>query len=337
MKKILITGGAGFIGSQLGKHLSKLGHDVTLLDNMSDGYQDNIIDNGKILSKFVLMDIRDPSLFSIMSGIDIVFHFAATSSLPKCQQNPLAAYDNNVMGLINVLEAAKENSVDRVIFSSTSAVYENNDQLPFLEGDSVSPDLVYASSKLAGEKVCSSYSSCYGMDIVITRFFNIYGEHQDIHRTMPPFVSYLAKEVYFDRAPILFNETDSVRDYVYVEDIIASLLFVMNSSLNFNSDIFNLCSGSAYSVKEIVALYSEISGKKIKPVYRDPSLFWDKFPALFIGKKPLSRQRIEKEVYKNSIGSGDKFYNQFGFRPKVSMEDGLRSVFEFSKKQLGII
>ena len=333
MSKILVTGGAGFIGSQLGLRLVNEGNEVVLLDNMTDGHLDNVIYKGKPLAKLVFNDIRDSSLETELRNVDTIFHFAGTSSLPKCQSNPTAAYDNNVTGLINVLELARKNDVGRIIFSSTSAVYENNSQTPFKESDQVSPDLVYASSKLAGENICKAYAQTYGMDIIVARFFNVYGEHQDIHRTMPPFVSYLAKEIFFGNRPTIFNKSDAVRDYIYVGDVVDGLLCMKNAGGKFNGDLYNLCSGTGYSVKQIIAMYAEISGKFIDPTYKDPMTYWDQFPGLFNGH-PLNRVRIAKEVFKNSIGSPIKSRDTFKFEAKVSFMDGLKRVHDYSLENL---
>ncbi len=333
MTKILITGGAGFVGSQLGLHLKRVGDEVVLLDNMSAGYEDNILEAGTRFAKLVVKDIRDADLGEEMEDVDTVFHFAGTSSLPMCQANPPVAYDNNVTGLVNVLEWARRTGVRRVIFSSTSAVYENNTSIPFRESDQVAPDLVYASTKWAGEQICKAFAATYSMDIIIARFFNVYGEHQDIHRTMPPFVSYLAKEVFYDRRPVLFNKSDASRDYIYVGDVIDCLVCMARSDMSFRGDIFNLCSGKAYSVKEILALYMQVSGKQIDPVYNDPATYWNKFPILF-ESKPLDRERIAKEVYKNSIGDPKKTKLAFGFEAKMAFVDGLTRIHAYSLHQL---
>jgi UDP-glucose 4-epimerase len=300
---------------------------------MSDGYLDNILYKGEPFAKLIFKDIRDPSIEAEFEDIDTIFHFAGTSSLPKCQSNPTAAYDNNVTGLINVLESARKSKVRRVIFSSTSAVYENNIDMPFKESDTVCPDLVYASSKLSGENICKAYSQTYGMDIITARFFNVYGEHQDIHRIMPPFVSYLAKETFFGNRPIIFNKSDAVRDYIYVGDVIEGLICMNNSPKKFEGDAYNLCSGKGYSVEQIIEIYSQISKKVIEPIFKNPTTYWNQFPSLFDGL-PLSRKRISKEVFKNSIGSPSKTKKTFNFESRVDFVDGLKRVYDYSLKNL---
>ena len=334
-KRVLITGGAGFVGSQLGFALDQAGCEVILLDNMSDGHEDNLVIDGRRFGRFEKMDARDKQVESLLSGVDTVFHFAGTSSLPKCQVDPAAAYDNNVTAVLNMLECSRRAGVRRFTFSSTSAVYENNKTTPFSESDPVAPDLVYASTKYAAEQACAGFASTYGMDVIVARFFNVYGEHQDIHRTMPPFISYLAREVFFGRRPVLFNNTDAERDYVYVGDIIACMRKMMDSEQHFTGDVFNICSGTGYSVPQIARLYGEIAGQTIDPEYRDPTGFWDKFPGLFEGAYPLSRKRIEAEVYKRSLGNPDKAAETFGFRTSMALDEGLRRFHAYSVAHLG--
>lgn len=178
-KKVLITGGAGFIGSQLGYALLKQGYEVTLLDNMMFGHLDNLVIEGKLFGNFVCKDIRDDDLAKYFQGVDTVFHLAGVAALPVCQSKPQFAYDVNVSGTGNVLEYARQAGVRRVVFSSTSAVYELTKNDIQAEDEQPTPNLVYSMTKHAAEELCKSYSQNYGVDIIVTRFFNVYGPHQD--------------------------------------------------------------------------------------------------------------------------------------------------------------
>lgn len=206
MSKIVITGGAGFIGSQLGYALDKEGHKVILLDNMSYGQLDNIIINGKSFGEFVGMDIRSPKLKQVMKDVDIVFHFAGIAPLPDCQEDPFEAISVNVAGTANVLNAARINGVKKVIFSSTSAIYENNTKFPSQEEDETSPYLIYSTSKKQAEMLCYSFFKSYGLNVSILRFFNVYGAHQDMKRKHPPLVGYIIRELLYNRVPILHSD-----------------------------------------------------------------------------------------------------------------------------------
>ncbi len=332
--KILITGGAGFVGSQLGKHLHSAGHDVVLLDNMSFGHLDNLLLDGAPFGRFLCKDILDPELQNYLEGVHTVFHLAGIAALPVCQENPRAAYDVNVSGVANVLEASRRAGVQRVIFSSTSAVYEKTKSERFSEDDEIRPDLVYASTKAAAERLCDAFSINYNMDIVICRFFNVYGPHQDVTRTSPPLTSYLARELVTDRSPNLFNNSDAKRDYVHSDDVVELLTRMLLDQGKFGADRFNVCSGRGYSVPELYRVFLDVSGKSMQATYNDPTSFWNKYPVLFEQGLPLSRSRVAEEVFKSAIGNPEKTRQRFGWEAKSDIREGIASVYEDAKRRL---
>ena len=194
-EKVVITGGAGFCGSNLGYMLHNKGYDVLLLDDLSFGHQDNLKVDGKTFGTFKKIDIRTPDLKKYFQGASYVFHLAAISTLPICQSEPGNSIDVNVTGTVNVLEATRMTNVKRVIFASTAGVYENNKKFPCHENDSTDPYLTYTLTKSFCEKLCKSYSKLYGIETCITRYNNVYGPNQDIKRKSPPFVAYLIREL----------------------------------------------------------------------------------------------------------------------------------------------
>ena len=332
--KVLITGGAGFVGSQLGKHLHRRGDEVVLLDNMRFGHLDNLLLDGAPFGRFLCRDIREPDLVSSMEGVDTLFHLAGIAALPVCQEAPGEAYEVNTAAVANVLEAARRAGVRRIVFSSTSAVYEKTKAEAFSESDPVDPDLVYASTKAAAETVCDAFAKNYGMDIVICRFFNVYGPHQDVTRTSPPFTSYVARELVMDRAPILFNESSARRDYVHSDDVVDLLTLMMEAEGPFRAERYNVCSGRGHSVPELYELFLAASGKSIRPVFRDPRAYWDSYPALFGSAHPLSRERITEEVYKNAIGDPVRTRARFGWTAAREIEAGIASVYADAQRRL---
>lgn len=331
--KVLITGGAGFIGSQLGNHLKRLGHDVVLLDDMSFGHLDNLLEDGAPFADILFKDIRDPDLEGHFLGVDAICHLAGIAPLPVCQEDPYRAYDVNVSGVANVLEAARRAGIGRVLFSSTSAVYEKTKAPRLAENAEVAPDLVYASTKLAAEQLCRGFALNYGMDIGICRFFNVYGPHQDVKRTSPPFTSYVARELVMGRSPILFNDSDARRDYVHSDDVVDLLVRMLLDAQPLAGECYNVCSGEGHSVPELYALFREVSGKAIEPTWSDPRAYWDKYPALFAGR-PLSRERIADEVHKNAIGDPAKTAARFGWTARIGMREGLASVYRDAERRL---
>ncbi|MBW3654548.1 MAG: NAD-dependent epimerase/dehydratase family protein [Gemmatimonadetes bacterium] len=332
--KVLITGGAGFVGSQLGKRLHQEGHEVVLLDNMSFGHLDNLLLDGAPFGRFLCRDIRDADLLSHFAGVDTVYHLAGIAALPVCQQDPGSAYDVNVAGVGNVLEAARRAGVRRVVFSSTSAVYEKTKGDTFSEDARIQPDLIYACTKAAAEQVCDAFAINYGMDVVICRFFNVYGPHQDVTRSSPPFTSYVARELVMDRSPNLFNQSGARRDYVHSDDVVELLTRVLLDERTFRADRFNVCSGRGYSVPELYDLFLDVSGKDIPATYNDPYSYWDRYPALFEEGRPLSRDRIADEVFKHAIGDPEKTRRTFGWESRTDIRDGIASVYEDARQRL---
>jgi UDP-glucose 4-epimerase len=334
---ILITGGAGFVGSQLGSRLATEGHEVILLDNMSYGHLDNLLMDGRQFGRFVCRDIRDPRTHDVYDGVDCIFHLAGVAALPVCQADPREAYDVNVAGTGAVLEAARRAGVRRVVFSSTSAVYERTKRTRLREDDDIAPDLVYACTKQSAEVLCRAYASNYGLDVVVCRFFNVFGPHQDVLRVSPPFTSYVARELAHDRSPVLFNDrTDVLRDYVHVADVVEFLVRVMRDDTPYAADVFNVCSGVGHSVPELYDAFRRASGKSIEATFRDPADFWARYPMLFDGPLPLSRERVIEEVYKSAIGSNAKAQAAFGWLPQLDLLAGVRSVYADALHRFGI-
>jgi UDP-glucose 4-epimerase len=334
MAKIVIAGGAGFIGSQLGKSLVDDGHDVLLLDNMSYGYLDNLIIDGKTFCRFLGLDVRSPDLVKQFANVDCVFHFAGISALPVCQEKPLYAMDVNVGGTANVLEAARLAGVRRVVFASTAAIYENNTRFPTKESDPVCPSLTYAVSKFQAEQLCRSYGELYGMEVVTMRYFNVYGPHQDFMRLSPPLMSYLIRELLHERQPVLHSDGTQQRDCIYVDDVNRLNKLCMLHP-RAPGEVFNVGSGVATSVREVFALIAKAMDSRLTPVYRPATHFWDAYPNLFQGKYPLKPEAIEKEVRKYSLCDPSKAQELLGWRAEVSIEEGLERTARYAMKLVG--
>ncbi len=327
---ILITGGAGFIGSEFAKFLLLKGNEVKILDTLEYGYRDNFEDNEYLVKNFILDDIRSKDFNKYLKNIDIVVHLAGISALPECEANPTKAIDINITGLTNVLNACRSSNVKKIIFSSTSAVYENNNPNDIYTEDMiVYPNLIYSTTKYMAEQICKSYSQNYDMNIIICRFFNIYGPHQDFKRKYPPFTSYLIREIVNGIKPTIFNTSNVKRDYIYVDDLMEYMYRMINSEKQYNSEIFNLCSGEGYSALEIADIIFKTLNKNIEYNSGNPNSFWDKYEELFDKNYNLSRKRIEKEVFKNAIGSNVKANNEFNYIPKTKIIDGIKHIIDF--------
>ena len=278
--RVVITGGAGFVGSTLGLALHRTGHDVVLFDDLSSGSRDNLIDDsGAPFGSFVEGDVRDASaLARIVGAGDVVVHLAGIAALPVCQSDPGTAFDVNVGGTVRVLDAARRARASRVIFASTSAVYENVVASgPLAESDAAraQPDLVYAMTKAAAERACEGFAKTYGLDVIICRFFNVYGPHQDVLRTSPPLTGYIARELVAGRAPRLFNRSPARRDYIYSADLTDLMTLMISDARRFAADVFNVGSGEAFAVRDIFETMRATAGlHDLEPVYADPAGFW---------------------------------------------------------------
>jgi nucleoside-diphosphate-sugar epimerase len=250
-----------------------------------------------------------------------------------CQKEPVNSIDVNVTGTVNVLEASRLANVRRIIFASSGAVYENNTKFPCVEDDSINPNLIYSMSKSFCEKLCNSCSQLYGMEVCITRYYNVYGPHQDIKRTSPPFVAYLIKELLQNKKPILHYNGEQQRDYVYIDDVNELNLLCMTHP-NAKGQIFNVSSGIAISVNQIYKMVATILNSNIKPIFRDSKKLWDKYPSLSDGKYHLNEKRIEEETEKFTLGSVEKAEKLIGWKATTPIEEGLSKTIEYAKKAL---
>ncbi len=329
---ILITGGAGFIGSELGKFLLKEGHNVKILDNLEYGYRENFEDNENLKKSFILADVREKKFLQYLQDIDVVYHFAGISSLPECESNPSKAFDINTTGVANVLNAIRQSNVKRFIFASTSAVYENNPSSEMhKETDVVNPNLIYATTKYCSEQICKSFAQNYDMDIIICRFFNVFGPHQDFKRKYPPFTSFLIREALAGRISTIYNTDDCKRDYIYINDLMQYLNKMLLCEKKYCAEIFNLATGNAYSALEIAQTIYSILEKTLQYNKGDAFKFWDKYEELFNARYNLKTERVKQEVFKHCLGDGNKIKKEFNYSPKTLLRDGLIDIINYQK------
>ncbi len=332
MSKVFITGAAGFIGSQLAYHLWKHGDEIVMIDNFSYGFEDNLIfDECDFRKEIIRGDIRNMELLEflfIKEKFDYVYHIAGITPLPDCQMNPSQAVEVNVQGTVNILEMARIYGVKKVIFASTSAVYENNDEFPSVEEHVVPPTLIYPSTKYAAEQFCRSYAKCYGMNITCMRFANVYGPHLDCLRTQPPVVGYMIRELYYGRPVQLHCGGEQRRDFVYVEDLVELLRLVQQGD---GYDVVNVSTGETVSINEIFELVKRLMEKpEVKPSFFEAEHFWYNYPTLYGGSYRISDDVLAHEVNKYTQLSNEHAFQKYGWKPKVSMEEGIQNTIDFS-------
>jgi UDP-glucose 4-epimerase len=316
--KILLTGAAGGIGSTLGYYLYKKGHTLTLVDNLRNGYLENLTIDGEKFGEFHNVSICDKGLVDKLSNeYDCIIHLAAITALPDCETNAVETMNVNVSGTMNVLECARKWGVPYTIFASTSAVYENNKEKVFTEDLNINPRLWYSLSKKMAEEVCESYRINYDMKIATLRFFNVFGPRQDIHRKNPPLLNYLVREIKKGDHPILHSTGEQARDYIHVDDVVTLIDLCLEKQPD---EVFNVCTGTLISVNQIVQYVSDVFGSDIKPIYREASKLWDTYPELFDGKYPLDKSIVAKETNKYSKGSYQKAKELLGWEPNTNLE-----------------
>ena len=333
--KTLITGAAGFIGSQLAYGLWKEGASLILIDNFSYGKMDNLLfPDHSFQDEIICMDIRDRerirSLFENES-IEYVYNIAGIAPLPDCQTSPLDAIDVNVMGLVNLLENARRYGVKKVIQASTNAIYENVDTFPTAEDDFNLPTLIYPNTKYCAERFCESYARTYGLNVTCLRFANVYGPHVDCLRKQPPFFAYMIRELYYDRVPVFHSTGEQRRDYIYIDDLV-SLAMAVREGQGF--ECLNVSSNQNYSVNEMYAIAQRLMGKKIPASYAEESHFWEKYPTLYGGVYSIKPDILKHEVNKYSLCDNSRAFEKYGWKPMVSMEEGLSRCIEYECKLL---
>ena len=318
---ILITGGAGGIGSTLCIELAKNGHTVVALDDFSHGYMENLFDNAKQVCDAVPLDIRETTKLTELlqfNKTDVIVHLAALTSLPECESNPSECMSVNVAGTASVLTAARLAKIKRVIVASTSAIYENNLELeaPFKEDLKVKPTLMYPLSKKLMEDMVQSYISNYGMDIVTLRLFNVFGPRQDIHRPSPPLLNYIVKQFAKKESCTFYSTGTQKRDYVHVDDVVRLVESCLDNP-KAKGQTYNVCTSTLTSVHDVIqsamAAFGDFAFE-----FKESTEFWSNFEILKQGM-PLSPDVIDREVNKFSLGSYEKVMWELSWVPNTSI------------------
>ena len=252
MQKAIVTGGAGFIGSHLVDELIKQGVEVTILDNLSTGKKENINPKAEFIECDIFKDTYGDLIF-LLNGADTVFHLAAKTTVQESIEKPSLYNNINVVGTLNLLEAAAAMKVKRFIFSSSSSVY-GNAKVPTSEDPPLNPISPYALNKLIGEQYCKLYSEIYNIDTVCLRYFNVYGDRMNNEGYKLVFPIF--KEQILNNKPLTINNNgEQRRDFIHVNDVVRANILVAKHSNNFNGDIYNVGNGKNYSINEIADMF----------------------------------------------------------------------------------
>jgi UDP-N-acetylglucosamine/UDP-N-acetyl-alpha-D-glucosaminouronate 4-epimerase len=299
--KALVTGGGGFIGSHLVDRLLSEGHDVRVLDNFATGKRENllgVIDQVELVEGDVQSYER---AHTAVGDAEVVFHQAALPSVPRSVQDPLTSNATNVTGTLNVLLAARDASVRRVVFASSSSVYGANPELPKREEMATLPIAPYAVAKQAAESYCRSFTHVFGLETVALRYFNVFGPRQDplsqYSAVIPNFITASLRGT----ESVIFGDGEQSRDFTYIDNVVEANVCAMNAE-GAAGGTFNVAAGERTSLNRLVELVAEITGRPLVPRHESP--------------RPGDVRHSEADV--------SRAESELGYRPVVSLEEGLR-------------
>lgn len=269
--KYVVTGGAGFIGSSVVRLLvEQPDAEVLAIDNLNSGREANLTG---VPGKWSLAeaDIRNyAAIAPLFAGADYVVHLAAIPSVPRSIQEPVPSHEVNINGTFNVLQAASAAGVKRLVYAASSSAYGDTDVLPKVETMVPRPKSPYAAQKLMGEHYCSVFHSCFGLETVALRFFNVFGPRQDPGSPYSGVLSLFMTCLLEKRAPTLFGDGGQTRDFTYVEDVAGLVLKALQAPKSVSGKVFNAGNGNRYSLVETWEMLQKIEGVSIPPAFGPP-------------------------------------------------------------------
>ena len=313
MKRYIVTGGAGFIGSALLRALLERGDGkVEVIDNLLTGHRKNL---AEVEAKVVLhtLDIRDyAAIAPVIAGADVVFHLAAIPSVPRSIVEPVPSHEVNIDGTFNVYRAAAEGKCRRVVYAASSSAYGDTAVLPKVETMRPMPLSPYAAQKLMGEYYASVFSSCYGLETVSLRFFNVFGPRQDPSSPYSGVLSLFMKHLIARSAPTIFGDGEQTRDFTYVEDV-AGLVIKAAFAPGVSGKVYNAGNGGRQSLNLLWRLLQELEGVRIAPEF-GPSRAGD---------------------VRDSQADTTAAVRDLGHAPEFTIEEGLRRTLAWYKQDVG--
>jgi UDP-glucose 4-epimerase len=306
--KTLVTGGAGFIGSNIVRLLLTEGHDVTVLDNLLSGYRCNLDPFPK--ARFIEGDIRNiDAVNQAVEEVEVIFHLAASVGNTRSIEHPIDDSEINVLGTLQILEAARHHRVRKVIFSSSAGIFGELKTLPIREDHPVEPDSPYGASKLGAEKLCLAYNKLYNLEVVCLRYFNVYGVNQryDAYGNVIPI---FAHRMLHELPVVIFGDGEQTRDFANVHDVAqANYKAALTDGV---SGAFNIGSSTRITINHLVELMQDASG--IKPVV----------------EYGLPR----KGDVRHSLADIAAAKKAFGYEPAVGLEEGLGEYMDWMKREV---
>jgi UDP-glucose 4-epimerase len=304
MKNVLVTGGAGFIGSNLIKQLVKYNNSITILDNFSSGYRDYLLPFPSV--NIINGDIRDQAIVEIaLHDVDTVFHLAASVGNKRSIDYPITDAETNVIGTLNVLEVARKNKIHKIVVASSAGIFGELKTIPIKEDHPIEPDSPYGCTKLCEEKLSLSYSKLYDMEVICLRYFNVYGPNQRFDaygNVIPIFVFNMLQ----NKPILIYGDGEQTRDFVHVDDVVQAN--IKAAEVTGISGAFNIASGTCVTINRLIEIISENRNIEIKHV---SERFGD---------------------VRHSLADISLAHEKFGYNPIVDLEKGIKQYIEWASK-----
>lgn len=308
--KVLITGGAGFIGSNLADELIRQGAKVTIIDNFSTGFRENL-EEIKGDFEFVEADLNDSDLLQkAIKDVEIVYHQAALPSVPRSVENPQETHEACVNSTFNLLLKAKENNVRRFIYAASSSAYGNQKTLPKVETMKPEPLSPYAVAKLVGEYYCSVFNEVYGMETISLRYFNVFGPRQNPSSFYSGVISRFIDSLMSGKQPVIFGDGEQSRDFTYIKNVVDANIKASQTGKGFG-EVANTANGERISLNELLETLKKITGnEEVQAEYKDE----------------------RKGDVKHSQADNSKAKEIFGYEKLVGLEEGLQHTIDWWKQ-----
>ncbi len=315
--KVLVIGGAGFIGGFVVKELLKEPvKEIIIYDNFTRGKMENIEESLKDPRCSIYPyggDVREIDILDkAMEGVDYVFHLAAMWLL-HCKDFPRTAFDVNIAGTFNVLEACVKHNVKKLIYSSSASVYGDAVEVPMTEDHPFNNKNFYGATKISGEAMCTAFNDRYGLNVISLRYMNVYGPGQDQHAVYSGVVPIMLNKIEVGESPVINGDGTQAYDFIYVEDVARANIAALKADVNYG--YYNVGTGVQTTIKELCDTILELKNSNLEVIY-----------------KPYSADDA-RALVKNRIGSTEKAEKELGFKYKYSLKEGLQKLIDWRKEK----
>jgi UDP-glucose 4-epimerase len=313
---VLVTGGSGFIGSHLVEALLKEGFMVRVLDNFATGHRANlaqVLEHVPGRGNFTCVegDVTDrATVQEAVRGADYVLHQAALPSVQRSVEDPLASNWVNVVGTLNVLMAARDAGVKRIVYASSSSVYGDSPELPKVEHMATNPLSPYAVSKLAAEDYCRAFTRVYGLETVSLRYFNVFGPRQDPNSLYAAVVPRFIEALLDNKRPIVYGDGTQARDFTFIENVVQANLLALDAA-GVAGEAFNIACGESVDLQSVLQLLAAFTDQRVQPEFRAP----------------------RAGDIKHSLADISKAERMLGYRPTIPFREGLKQTFEYFRQR----